>query len=189
MLRMKLRLLPLVLAFACTPADEEETATTDTDASESDPDTSAGTNDTNDPALACAIPEEQDSTDGAMMSTQQTWGAACNTDADCVALVGEGGVCLTQAVVYELPYGYCAKPCQLPDMATRVVMDDPMCDPAGGVACTGQMGIFEYCGVLCTDDAQCDRDGYICRQMPMIAQPEDPTLCLMPDCCLDDCTE
>lgn len=183
---MKLRLVALTLAFACTPADEEETASTDPDASASDPDTSAGTAD---PMLACALPEEQDTTDGMTNSVQQTWGAACNTDADCVALVGEGGVCLVQAVVFELPYGYCAKPCELPDMATRVVMDDPMCDPAGGVACTGQKDIFEYCGILCSDDAQCDRDGYICRQMPMIAQPEDPTLCLMPDCCLDTCAE
>lgn len=185
---MKLRLVALALVFACAPADEEETASTDPDTSASDPDTSAGTTDP-DPVIACALPEEQDTTDGMTASAQQTYGAACNTDADCVALVGEGGLCLIQAVVYELPHGYCAKPCVLPDSATRVVLDDPACDPAGGVACTGQKDIFEYCGVLCSDDAQCDRDGYICRQMPMIAQPEDPTLCLMPDCCLDTCAE
>jgi len=183
---MKLRLVALALVFACTVADEEETASADPDSSASEPDTSAGSND---PMLACALPEEQDTTDGMTSSVQETWGAACNTDADCVALVGEGAVCLVQAVVYELPHGYCTKPCVLPDMATRVVLDDPMCDPAGGVACTGVKRVFEYCGLLCSDDAQCTRDGYICRQMPQVAEVGDPTICLMPDCCQDTCEE
>lgn len=178
------------LLFACPADDDEDTSATtnsntnaDTAADETASESGASGNE----VLGCAFPEEQDTTAGVSTPIMETWGSACTTDAECVERVGAGGVCLFQAVVYELPEGYCAKPCTLPDANTRVVMDDPACDPAGGVACTGQMGTFEYCAPLCTDDAQCNRDGYICRQMPIIAQPEDASLCLMPDCCQGTC--
>jgi hypothetical protein len=175
--------LVLALFFAGCPAEDDGTDTQamDTGGSEqSSAETSAGTTDA---ALGCAVPEEIDSTDGTMTPLQDSWGAACSVDADCVALLGDGAVCLHEAVVYELPQGYCSKPCMLPDTDTRVVMDDPTCDPMGGIACVGSMIAFQYCAPLCTDDAQCNRDGYICRQMPIISFPEDPSLCLMPDCC------
>ena len=140
--------------------------------------------------LGCAAGAEGDTTDGAMEPLLDTWGAPCNTDAECVELIGDPeAICETAAVIYELPAGYCSKPCQLPDMATRVVPDDPTCDPDGGVACIGLMGMFQRCAKLCTDDAQCNRDGYICRQMPLISEASDPKACLMPDCCQDTCAE
>ncbi len=181
---MKLRLVtpPLLLLLACAAESDGDTQANMMSATA--PDTSAGSGDA---VLGCAVPEEQDSTDGMSNPLMETWGAACSTDAECVALIGDGGVCLLEAVVYELPYGYCTKPCALPDMSTRSVVDDPACDPAGGVACVGQQGAFEYCSPLCTDDAQCNRDGYICRQMPIISMMGDPSLCLMPDCCQDTC--
>ncbi|HWB81982.1 MAG TPA: hypothetical protein VG755_43770 [Nannocystaceae bacterium] len=180
-----MRTRPLVIAFllAACPAEDDDSSDTQSQDSSGGPttaDTSAGTTDS---ALGCAFPEEQDTTDGATTPLQGTWGAACSVDADCVALLGDGAVCLDAAVIYELPGGYCSKPCMLPDLDTRVVMDDPACDPNGGIACVGSMAAFQYCAPLCTDDAQCDRDGYICRQMPLISLPEDPSLCLMPDCC------
>ena len=92
---------------------------------------------------------------------------------------------LSEAVIYELPQGFCTKPCMLPDSTTSNVPNDPQCDPAGGVDCIGNQLVFQYCAVPCTDDNQCNRDGYMCRRMPMISSEGDPTYCLMPDCCDD----
>ncbi len=125
--------------------------------------------------------------DGQSNPLMETWGAPCETDADCVALIGDGAVCQDMAVIYELPGNYCTKPCTLPDGDTRAVPDAMECDPEGGVACIGQKGFFERCALLCTDDMQCNRDGYYCRRMPMIANEDDPKSCLMPDCCQDTC--
>jgi len=125
--------------------------------------------------------------DGSSNPLQETWGAACTSDADCVALIGEGGICQFEAVIFGLPGGYCSKPCVLPDETTRVLEDSPECDPNGGVACIGQKGFYEFCALVCTDDMQCTRDGYDCRQMPLIANPDDPKSCLMPDCCEGAC--
>jgi hypothetical protein len=178
--------LSLVLAAAggC-PADEDDSDTqAESSGNSSSPSTTADSSGGEGNALGCAFPEEIDGTDGATAPLQGKWGSACTGDADC-AMLGAGAVCLFEAVVFELPGGYCGKPCMLPDSNTKVVMDDPMCDPAGGIACVGAKGTFEYCAPLCTDDAQCERDGYICRQMPLISVATDPSLCLMPDCCGD----
>ncbi|MBC8070577.1 MAG: hypothetical protein IAG13_19755 [Deltaproteobacteria bacterium] len=184
--------LSLVLATVGCPADDEEDTDTGADASSSNtaPSTTADDSGTADEsgsadggALGCALPEDIDGTDGATAPLQGMWGSACSVDADCVAVLGEGAECLDTAVVFELPGGYCAKPCVLPDSGTKTVFDDPTCDPDGGIACVGVKGTFEYCAPLCTDDAQCDRDGYICRQMPLVSVAADPSLCLMPDCC------
>lgn len=163
---------------ACTTSDNSE------DSASAD---SSGGDDS--AALGCALPEMPDTTDGMSNPLQETWGAPCSTNAECVTLLGAGAECLNMAVVYELPAGYCSKPCTLPDANTRVVPDDPTCDPAGGVACLGVMGTFEYCAKICTDDAQCNRDGYTCRQMPSISEATDPSFCLMPDCCLQTCND
>lgn len=120
-------------------------------------------------------------------SRMQTWGASCQTDADCVGLLGPGAICMVDAILYELPAGYCSRPCALPDSGTTVVRDAPDCDPDGGVHCVGAQGFFERCVVDCTADAQCDRAGYYCRQMPLIAREEDPTICMMHDCCEGGC--
>ena len=118
-----------------------------------------------------------------------TWGAPCTTDAECVALIGEGGFCQTMAVIYELPGGYCTKPCALPDETTTVVQGDPACDPSGTIDCIGTQGFLEVCAKPCTDTAECDgRQLYQCQQMPMIAQPTDPSYCLMDTCCQQDCS-
>jgi hypothetical protein len=189
------RFFAFVLAsslLACTTdgddssASEPTAATNDPSADTTAGESSAGGDDA--AALGCALPENPDTTDGNTTPLQDAWGSACTSDAECVARIGDGAVCLDLAVVYELPLGYCSKPCSLPDSDTRVVPDDPTCDPNGGIACVGLSGaLFEYCAPLCNDDAQCNRDGYVCRQMPVIAQPQDPSLCLMPDCCEGTC--
>jgi hypothetical protein len=175
----------LVLALGC--GEELGNADSVTDGSGSSSQGSDGSDSSAD--LGCAAGAMGDTTDGANDQIQMTWGAPCASDADCVALLGEGGICADMAVIYELPGGYCTKACNLPDANTRTVIDDPTCDPNGGVACIGVMGQFERCAVLCTDDAQCNRDGYICRQMPLISMAGDPKACLMPDCCQDTCQE
>lgn len=190
-----LALLALALPFACTTDDTDDTAgdsgsnndSTATTASQATADESAG----DDAAeLGCAANIQPDTTDGASNPIMETWGAACKTNADCVALIGDPeAICDTMAVVYELPGGYCTKPCTLPDMETRAVPDAADCDPNGGVTCLGVKGTFERCGVPCSDDNQCNRGGYECRQMPLISQAEDPSFCLMPDCCQGTCAE
>lgn len=139
-------------------------------------------------ALGCAADIEADTTDGASEDVQTTWGAACTDDSQCVELLGEGGTCLFDAVIYELPLGYCTKPCTLPS-GEKYVLDDPTCDPDGGIDCIGLAPLFQYCAPQCTDDAQCSRDGYTCRTFPKIAEEGDPTFCLMPDCCEEGCAD
>lgn len=119
--------------------------------------------------------------------TMQTWGAPCTSDADCAPLLGDDGICAKEAVIFGLPGGYCTKRCSLPDTATTVIQDDPACDSGGGIDCVGAMGIFERCAKPCSSNAECGREGYFCRQMPQIAMPEDPSYCLMSDCCEDAC--
>jgi hypothetical protein len=170
---------------AVTTTSVESSATT---ADTNDTITTTSTEETGPVDVGCAAGAVGDTTDGATDPLMGTWGARCSTHADCVALIGDpAAVCDTMAVIYELPGGYCTKPCTLPDLDTQFVLDAPDCDPDGGVACIGSKGTFERCGLVCTDDMQCNRDGYICRQMPLIAFPEDPRMCLMPDCCQDTC--
>lgn len=186
-----LALLALSLPLGCTTDEpqDDSSSNNDSSATASNP-TADGTASADDSAvLGCAAEIPFDTTNGATDPVMQTWGAACSTDADCVALIGEGAVCDVEAVVYELPGGYCTKPCTLPDDATRAVLDAVDCDPAGGVACIGVKGTFERCGIVCTDDMQCNRGGYECRQMPLISAEGDPSLCLMPDCCQGSCSE
>jgi len=195
----------IALSAACVADDVEDTGA-ESGANTTSPTTAAPTtaapttadadatadsgNDDSSVELGCAAGAIGETTDGASDPLMMTWGASCTTDADCVALIGDpAAVCDTMAVIYEMPGGYCTKPCSLPDLETQAVLDDPQCDPAGGVACIGSMGTFERCGIVCTDDMQCNRDGYICRQLPLIAQPDDPRLCLMPDCCQETCAE
>ena len=182
----------LVALVAACPGDEDDDAAATTNSTNTP--TTNGTGSSADEtgseetdALMCPFNAPFDTTDGASDPLMQTWGAPCTTDAQCVALIGEGAVCLDLAVIYELPGGFCTKPCELPDTNTTFVEDDLACDPAGGVTCVGQRPLFQYCAVQCTDDAQCDRDGYHCRQMPIIAGANDPTFCLMPDCCENGC--
>jgi len=187
--------LALPLAVGCAADDTEESG----DDSGSTPGTEGGTDEsadassggggTNDSAaLECPENVEHDTTDGATEDLQMTWGAPCDTDSECVALLGEGGVCQKEAVLYELPGGYCTKQCTLPG-TEQYVADDPACDPAGGVDCIGQAPLLQLCAPRCTDDAQCSREGYTCRNFPLIASEGDPMYCLMPDCCQDGCAE
>ncbi len=128
----------------------------------------------------------------ASMDLQMTWGSACQTDQECKDRLGDpDAVCDFSAVVYELPGGYCTKPCVVGDDPSNTQMsfelDDPECDPAGGVACVGANGIYTRCAIPCTDDSNCGREGYFCRQMPSIGGPNDPSFCLMDDCCEMNC--
>jgi hypothetical protein len=136
---------------------------------------------------ACLDEVPSEGTDGQTEPLMERWGAACQTNEECVELLGAGAICESAAVIYELPGGYCTKPCDLGGTGVTVVPDHPDCDAEGGVDCVGQRPLFELCARPCDDSAQCDRTGYYCRQMPALAQPGDPSYCLMPDCCENTC--
>jgi len=119
---------------------------------------------------------------GAGENKMATWGAPCTTDAECVTLLGDGALCYAAiANVYKAPAGYCSKPCSLPD-GVQYSESDPQC--GDGVTCLGVNGIFTACVPPCTDDAQCQRDGYSCTLLPQIGSPGDPEFCLMMDTCM-----
>lgn len=192
-----LALVALSLLPACPSDDTEDTAAEsgpndDTTAGTS-ADTSAGTADESASAdgsvmLGCAAGVTAGSSPEPLMVT---WGAACTSNEDCIDLIGDpAAVCDFTAVVYELPGGYCTKPCTLPDPDTRAVADDPNCSPDGGITCLGVMGTFERCAPPCTDSQQCNREGYECRQLPLVSMDGDPSFCLMPECCdLNSCDD
>lgn len=137
--------------------------TTSTDATATDATTTAATT---------------DQTTGEDQGLMSHYGAPCETDADCMKLLGAGGVCLKDILgVYALPGGYCSTDCDLPDQQTTYVLDAKDCTMMAD--CLGLMGYFEGCAHVCTDDSQCPREGYECRQMPQISNPDDPEFCLM----------
>jgi len=186
---LPLALLASTLLAACTTDDTEDATAGESGAQ-------------NDTTAADATAEETASADGSAMlgcaagvtagmspePIMETWGAACTSNEECIDLIGDpAAVCDFTAVVYELPGGYCTKPCVLPDLDTRAVLDDPQCSAEGGVACLGVMGTFERCAIPCTESAQCNREGYECRLLPLIGVEGDPTFCLMPDCCQESC--
>lgn len=106
------------------------------------------------------------------------YGHACATDDDCKAILGAGGICQKEILgVYDLPGGYCTTYCHLPDQQTTYMK--PPNDCTMDSDCVGLMGFFEACAYECTDNSQCPRDGYECRQMPQISNPGDPKYCLM----------
>ncbi|MGH1341360.1 MAG: hypothetical protein ACRBN8_07415 [Nannocystales bacterium] len=178
--------LALPLVAGC-PSDEDDSAGEETASSESN--TAASTSDTpttTDQPATSDPTTMADGSSGGEDDLQVTWGAPCTEDSECVALLGEGGVCLTEAVIFELPGGYCSKTCTLPE-GSKYSLNDAQCDPAGGVDCIGQAPLFEVCAPQCTSDSQCSRDQYGCRNFPLIAEEGDPTYCLMPDCCQDSC--
>ena len=106
------------------------------------------------------------------------YGHACESAADCKPFLGETGVCQKEILgVYNLPGGYCTTYCHLPDPQTTSMKPPNDCTMASD--CVGLMGFFEAFAYECTDNAQCPREGYECRQMPMISNPDDPKYCLM----------
>ena len=106
------------------------------------------------------------------------YGAPCENDADCVAVLGDGGICLKDILgVYTLPGGYCSTDCDMPDQQVTYIPMAPDCKLAAD--CVGLMGFFEGCSFPCTDNSQCPREGYECRRMPEISNEGDPTYCLM----------
>lgn len=169
--------LALPLAAGC-PAEEDDSAGDEGANSESN---TTDVSTTDEPTTTA-----EGSSGGGGESLQATWGAPCTEDSECVALLGEGGVCLTEAVIFELPGGYCSKLCTLPE-GSKYSIGDPQCDPGGGIDCIGQAPLFEVCAPPCTSDSQCTRDQYSCRNFPLIAEEGDPTYCLMPDCCQESC--
>ncbi len=131
------------------------------------------TSDTGDTGDTASSSESGD--DGNLMTH---YGAPCATDADCQKLLGADGVCLKDILgVYALPGGYCSILCQLPDQQTTYLLDAPGCTMMAD--CVGLMGYFEGCAHVCTDNSQCPREEYECRQMPQISNPDDPKFCLM----------
>jgi hypothetical protein len=125
-------------------------------------------------------------------SIMDDFGAPCSSDADCVGPLGAGSVCVTEILgVYDLPGGFCSRPCTLPNTSTSFEHDSAQCDPDGGVTCVGAQGLFTSCIRECTSDSQCGREGYGCRLMPTLASTGDPKFCLMNtvDCCTTDSGE
>lgn len=140
--------------------------------------TTSGGTDTSAPTTTEMCPDETET--GGTGSVMEEFGAPCMEDADCVKVLGDGGVCLKDILgIYGLPGGYCSKYCMLPDLMTKYVENDATCGP--GVTCIGAMGYFEGCVIECTDDSQCPREGYECRTMPQIGETCDPKFCLMTD--------
>ncbi len=110
----------------------------------------------------------------------EAWGAACMMDSDCEPGLGVGAKCITNILsVFDLPSGYCTRECAIDSTAVTFILDDPECDPAGGVACVGIDGSFTACAPTCENDSQCGREGYACTIMPLIGMDGDPTFCLM----------
>jgi hypothetical protein len=109
------------------------------------------------------------------------YGAPCEVDGDCVALIGPDARCLKDILmVYALPGGYCSNDCALPpDGMTTHVKNAPDCFLGGD--CVGLDGYFEACALECQCDDDCPRDGYECRRMPTISNEGDPKYCLMTD--------
>ena len=77
-------------------------------------------------------------------------GDECSADGDCA-----GGTCLTMRGMTALPDGYCSGACR----------EDSHCG-AGGVCRPPQGGgVVGSCYATCTDDGDCTRDGYRCRNI------------------------
>ena len=162
-----------------TPATTGE-ATTDeqtTDALTTSPTTDATTQPTTD-ATTTGANSDSSSGGGEDMNLMKIHGSACATDDDCKALLGADGICQKDILgIYALPGGYCTTYCQLPDQQTTYQTDSAFCTMMAD--CVGLMGFFEACAHECTDNIQCPRAGYECRQMPQISNPGDPKFCLM----------
>lgn len=125
-------------------------------------------------------------------SIMDAYGAPCNSDADCFEVLGDGSICVDNILgVYDLPGGFCSRPCDLENTMTSFEHDSAQCDPNGGITCVGAQGLFTACIEECTTDAECGREGYGCRRMPTLAGPDDPKFCLMNtvDCCTTDSGE
>lgn len=149
---------------------------TTTDPSTGDP--STGEVSTTDPSTGSSSSTDSSTTGEPAPNKQETWGHACTDDAECMALVGNKGVCAVDVLgLYDLPDGYCTRGCTLPDLQTLYVPDHPQCGP--GVHCVGVMGYLEVCLVECFDDSECPREGYECRLLPTVGMPGDPKFCLM----------
>ncbi|MFV8749698.1 hypothetical protein ACNOYE_03995 [Nannocystaceae bacterium ST9] len=168
-----LSLIPALslFAFACDSddGDDEVADTAGTD------ETTAGETGTD---LVCG--EEFVEKDGTTPTIMTAWGAPCMVDADCEGGLGAGAKCITNILgVFDLPGGYCTRECSVGSTDVSFVLDDPECDPAGGVACVGIDGSFTACAPVCASDSECGREGYGCTIMPLIGAEGDPTFCLM----------
>ena len=160
-----------------TPAGEATTDEQTTDALTTSPTTDATTQPTTD-ATTTGANSDGSSGGGEDMNLMKIHGSACATDDDCKALLGADGICQKDILgIYALPGGYCTTYCQLPDQQTTYQTDSAFCTMMAD--CVGLMGFFEACAHECTDNIQCPRAGYECRQMPQISNPGDPKFCLM----------
>ncbi len=186
MLRFSTLLGAVALSFSLAACGDdggsEDSSSTSADSSESSEGESGDTG-----PSACEmdfVTKDNPSAEDAMTD----FGTPCSTDADCSAL-GTGATCYTDVLgVFELPGGYCSKPCALPDTNTTFINDAEDCDPNGGVSCVGAAGVFTACARPCSEDSNCSREGYGCVRMPVISGPDDQTFCLMneAECCLLD---
>ncbi len=116
------------------------------------------------------------------------YGLPCTTPADCTDALGPDAICIQNILgVFDIPGGFCSIDCEVPP-DTVIVRDAEECSPNGGVDCVGIEGAFTACLPSCENNAQCNREGYGCVQMPIISMPSDPTYCLMNQtaCCSTD---
>ena len=166
---------PVTTGTPTTPATTGE-ATTDEQTSGTL--TTSPTTDATTDLTTGAISDGSSSGGGDDMNLMKIHGSACATDDDCKAVLGADGVCQKDILgIYALPGGYCTTYCQLPDQQTTYQTDSAFCTMMAD--CVGLMGFFEACAHECTDNIQCPRAGYECRQMPQISNPGDPKFCLM----------
>jgi hypothetical protein len=155
-----------IFSLACTPADDGDDEVAETTGDETGAD------------LVCG--EEFVEKDGTTATIMATWGSPCTADADCEPGLGAGATCINNILgVYDLPGGYCTRPCTVGSTETTFVLDSAECDPNGGIACVGIDGAFTACAPVCSSDSQCSREGYACTIMPNIGAEADPTFCLM----------
>jgi hypothetical protein len=159
--------------------DSESSAGTTPPPTSAGPTTAATSDVTTSDVTTSEVTTTGSTTAGADLGKMATWGHACVSDDDCVALLGDDAVCLKDVLeLYELPGGYCSKLCEIAPQ-TLYEFDDPTCGP--GVVCIGADGYFEACAVECDDNSDCPREGYECRRMPTLSVAGDPMFCLMTD--------
>lgn len=175
-----------LVLLACSGDSGEDTETTGTGTASSTGTTAAETDATTTGSAMDMYCKSGAPMPGSGTNLMEKWGAPCTTDQQCVDLIGEGGVCLDNILdIYLLPMGYCAKLCSLPDATTKYVPDDPVCGM--GQTCLGAKDFFEACAVPCTDDAQCQREGYTCQVLPQLGADGEPKFCLMGPNCTNAC--
>ena len=182
-----LALAAAVTSVACDSDDEDSGGDTAGGSDSAATETSAGTAG----GEACWEAADASVVRDPAQNILTTWGSACTSNADCIAVTGDPAAICDQvaAEIYSLPGGYCTKECDVEEGGPNTVgiteIGDPDCAADGSLNCVGLPGVYQRCLKPCDGDIQCGREGYVCRQLPLVGTPEEPKGCLMYDCCGD----